>query len=233
MIFSTPSEQDPLQHAVWNSLTQVHSDLAEGNDLALRFRPAYAPFAALARHDAACFHALATLMAPGEEAAFFTLDDVALPPSLEVTLRRDILQMVCLRPPQSGGKSVPSAPLGPDDVDDMRALVAATQPGPFRERTPELGNFIGIRVDGRLVAMAGERLQLLDYREISAVCTLPEFRGRGYAAGMITALAQASFARGQTPFLHAFTDNTSAIALYTQLGFTPRNLLRVTGMRRV
>jgi predicted GNAT family acetyltransferase len=95
-------------------------------------------------------------------------------------------------------------------------------PGPFVERTHELGRFIGVRHEGQLVAMAGERMKPEGFTEISGVCTHPDHRGRGYAAALMCEVARAIFARGETPFLHAFDDNTNAIALYERLGFVTR-----------
>src|SRR5262249_50861316 len=111
------------------------------------------------------------------------------------------------------------APLGPADRPDMMALAASTRPGPFGPRTAELGTFVGIRVDGQLVAMAGERFRLPGLTEVSAICTLPAFRGRGYGAALMAHVMQQIFARGETPFLHVFPDNP-AIKLYAAMGFT-------------
>ncbi len=115
-----------------------------------------------------------------------------------------------------------AVPLGARDVPEMLDLVARTEPGPFRPRTVELGTYLGIRYRGRLVAMAGERLRPPGWSEISAVCTDPDFRGRGLAGRLIRAVAAVIRERGETPFLHAVASNTDAIRLYERLGFTLR-----------
>ena len=123
------------------------------------------------------------------------------------------------------GRRVTLRPLGVDDLDDMLALVALTGPGPFRPRTIELGGYIGIFHDSKLVAMAGQRLRPPGYCEVSAVCTHPDARRRGYAS-IVTARVTAAIAdRGETPFLHVATTNTSGLAVYEQLGFTTRRIV--------
>ncbi len=108
------------------------------------------------------------------------------------------------------------------DVPEMLELIARTQPGPFLRRTIEMGTYLGLRIDGRLVAMAGERMRPPGWTEISAVCTDAEFRGRGIATRLIRAVGAGIRARGELPFLHAVAHNTTAIDLYRTLGFTLR-----------
>jgi predicted GNAT family acetyltransferase len=126
--------------------------------------------------------------------------------------------------------AAPAAPdagldtLGDDDVDAMLALVGRTRPGPFARRTHELGTYLGVHDDlVGLVAMAGERLRVPGATEISAVCTDPAARGRGLATRLVLAIAAGIRERGELPILHASADNTSAVRLYEQLGFTLRS----------
>ncbi|MFE9581471.1 GNAT family N-acetyltransferase [Nocardia sp. NPDC006044] len=114
------------------------------------------------------------------------------------------------------------------DVPEMLELIARTEPGPFAPRTIEMGTYLGLRVDGRLVAMAGERMHPPGWTEISAVCTDAEFRGRGIASRLIRAVGAGIRARGETPFLHAVAHNVTAISLYETLGFTLRKRSRLT-----
>jgi ribosomal protein S18 acetylase RimI-like enzyme len=123
------------------------------------------------------------------------------------------------------GRADPEAvPLGPADVPDMLSLVARTRPGPFLPRTVEFGGYIGIRRDGELVAMAGERIRPPGWSEISAVCTDPAVRGQGLATRLTLAVAAAITGRGETPFLHAAAENVTAIRLYEALGFELRRI---------
>jgi len=118
--------------------------------------------------------------------------------------------------------SVDLVPLGAADAPEMLALATLTEPGPFGPRTHELGGFLGVKLDGRLVAMAGERMKPEGFTEVSGVCTHPDHRGHGYAAMLSTAVAERVLARGETPFLHAYASNTAAIGLYERLGFRLR-----------
>jgi predicted GNAT family acetyltransferase len=134
--------------------------------------------------------------------------------------------MICdasLAPP-----SVVLLPLGTTDVPEMLELTAATEPGPFLTQTIQMGSYFGIRAsDGRLVAMAGERLQSIALGEISAVCTHPEFRGRGYARDLTTFLAAQILAAGKTPFLHVKSENGAKV-VYEKVGFRLRTAICLT-----
>ena len=118
------------------------------------------------------------------------------------------------------------------DAAEMQALAALTQPGPFFRHTNRLGTFIGVRQDGALVAMAGERLRPTGYTEVSGVCTHPDHRGKGYAGALMRQVAHNIVARGDTPFLTSYTDNVGAIALYEALGFRIRRELMLTALSR-
>ena len=118
------------------------------------------------------------------------------------------------------------------DVSEMEQLVELTKPGPFARRTIVLGSYIGIRKDGRLVAMAGERMRCDGFTEISAVCTQPDHCGRGHALFLVSTLMRDILARGETPFLHIFSDNTGAAALYRKLGFAYCRSLTVTVLKK-
>lgn len=121
--------------------------------------------------------------------------------------------------------------LGPGDVPDMLELVALTRPGPFAPRTVELGGYVGIRREGRLVAMAGERLRPVGWAEISAVATHPDHRRQGFGELLVRVVAAGVLARGEVPMLHAAADNTGAIRLYRAMGFAVRRRTRFVAAR--
>ena len=122
--------------------------------------------------------------------------------------------------------------LGPADVPAMMALTELTKPGPFNARTHELGTFLGIRAGGELVAMAGERMKPGNYTEMTAICVHPSHRGRGYAQALMAAISRQIVARRETPFLHVFSDNAGAIALYRRQGMEIRRRLHVTVLQK-
>lgn len=172
---------------------------------------------------------LATLLGPGGFADLFSLP--AFPPAdWEPVFSMPGLQLVARaeRFSQDGDDVVE---LGAEDVPEMLELAAQTRPGPFWRRTHELGRFLGIRRDGRLVAMAGERLRPPGWTEISSVCTAPDFTGRGLAAQLVRSSAGGIEARGERPFLHVAADNVGALALYERLGFEVRRAVTFHGYR--
>jgi predicted GNAT family acetyltransferase len=217
----------PLDRAAWSALTSRQAYLALGDERAWRFDPAYGLFAAAADRAPQNLAALSELVRATGPAAFFEADPPHDVPGLKVTPGRPISQMWAPEPilvePGFGVIA-----LGEADAPEMLALARLTEPGPFFERTHQLGDFVGVRVGGRLVAMAGERLKLAGYTEVSAVCTHPDHRGRGYAAGLMSVVMRRIADRGEIAFLHAYDHNESAIALYERLGFARRRSVAVS-----
>jgi predicted GNAT family acetyltransferase len=222
---------EPLDRPIWSALSTRQQALAEGGGRALRFPPAVAPFADMADMSAESFAALGALMSPSEIAVLFTPDAVTAPPAFKVLLAETGEQMIGT-PAESAIPGVEAVALGADDVPAMMELTQLTKPGPFSLRTHELGGFLGVRINGQLVAMAGERMKPANYTEITAVCVHPDHRGRGYAQMLLGAVARQIAARGEIPFLHVFTSNASAIALYRRQGMDVRCRLHVTVLQK-
>ncbi|MEV5826476.1 GNAT family N-acetyltransferase [Spirillospora sp. NPDC052242] len=174
---------------------------------------------------------LARLLGRGELADMFSLPAVP-PPDWEPVFVLDGLQMVWDGPAPEDERGADVVELGADRVPEMLDLAERTRPGPFWPRTPELGAYLGVRENGGLAAMAGERLRPPGWTEISAVCTVPEARGRGHAARLVRALAARVLARGERPFLHVAAVNTGAVALYERLGFAVREPVTFRGFPR-
>jgi predicted GNAT family acetyltransferase len=217
----------PLDDAIWRALNGKQSALALGDARARRYPSSVTAFAAMADSSAASFDALRTLIEADGPVAMVTTHAFEPPAEFTVKRRGHLLQMMWQSTVETVSDFEPIA-LTQDDVPDMLALATATQPGPFATRTIELGRYIGVRLDGKLVAMAGERTRLDGYTEISAVCVDPIARGRGYAAALMKLLIASIVARGETPYLHVFTSNEGAIALYRKLGFVDRRELHLT-----
>ena len=220
----------PLDRPVWNALTTRQRDLAVGDELARRFDPAIGPFAAVAHDDAEHLARLGALVAEHGRAVLLQRDASPVPPGTTEQLRADGVQLVLDRLAAVPRRRRRIVELGPADASEMVALAKLTEPGPFEARTPELGGFVGVRVDGRLVAMAGERMKPEGFTEVSGVCTHPDHRGHGYAAMLSAVVADRIVARGETPFLHAFASNRAAVALYERLGFVLRAPVEVLAL---
>jgi hypothetical protein len=162
-----------LDQVIWNALTTRQASTSVGGAFARRYPPDIAPFAAIADNSAAGFAALERLISPGAPAALFTVEQVMPLGALAVLRRGSVERMVGSLVEDLPGTQE-AVPLGAADLPAMLELVELTKPGPFGKRTPELGIFLGIRVGGQLVAMAGERMKLAGFTEITAVCTRPE-----------------------------------------------------------
>ena len=222
---------ESLDYPVWTALTTTQRALAEGGALARRYPVPIAPFAAMADMSAESFAALGALMAPRDVAVLFTPEAVTAPATFKVMLAETGEQMIGT-PADAPARGVEIVSLGVDDVPAMMELTALTKPGPFSARTHELGTFLGIRINGRLAAMTGERMKPGKYVEMTAVCVHPDHRGRGYGQMLLSAVSRQIVARGEVPFLHVFTNNTSAIALYRRQGMEIRRRLHVTVLQK-
>lgn len=210
----------PLDRPVWNALQSGWSALSEGGHLARRIDPLYGPFGAAADSSPQAQEALAALVPPGGELWIVERDPIAPPPGTRILREARLAQMVAedIR----GDTDLEPLVLTEDDAAEMRALALMTKPGPFHPLTHRLGRFIGIRENGRLAAMAGERMRLPGLAEVSGVCTHPDHRGRGHAKALMRIVARAMLERDEIPFLHAYADHGATIALYETLGFRVR-----------
>ena len=217
---------DPLERPVWHALIGRQASFAIGDERALRFAPDVNLFAAACDDSPECIAALGKLVPPDGNLLLLQVEESPLPPGAAIELTAPCVQMVLDR-------LVPTAAsariglLAEADAPEMLALATLTQPGPFFVRTHTLGAFWGVREDGRLIAMAGERMRLDGFTEISGVCTHPNFRGRGLAAVLSHTVARHIVARGETPFLHALAGNAAAIAIYRALGFVMRRQMTI------
>jgi ribosomal protein S18 acetylase RimI-like enzyme len=226
----SPDDEAQLDNPGYAALCGPHSRFAEVRGLARRYPVDVAPFLGLpSQPSQQDWRDAAALIAPGAYAAVRYIGP-DLPETLQVLDTFDLVQMLGER--VTGGDCPEAVSLGAADVPEMLELVARTEPGPFLERTVEMGDYLGIRIDGELVAMAGERFRLDGWTEISAVCTHPEHRGRGLASQLMGALVSGIHARSQGVFLHALASNVGAIRLYEQLGFRVRQTATIAVVTR-
>jgi len=230
----TPSDiQRELDNPFWSTLTTRHAHIAQGGTLARRYPVAISPIAALPGDGPANVAALEALVEIGDDMGTVGPFVPTLPGNWETLHESGITQMIRVdRSPLPEG-DVDASILGAADVAEMLALVELTKPGPFRSRTIELGTYRGIREGGRLVAMAGERSWVGDFREVSAICTHPGARGRGYARALIGRVINRMLRAGETPFLHVESSNLAAIAIYVALGFVRRTEYPLLHAKRI
>jgi ribosomal protein S18 acetylase RimI-like enzyme len=219
--------EHPLDHPVWNMLTAPQRHLAQWHGKACRIDPTFGPFAAAAPgHEAE----LASLLpSKSDEIWIVQAETFAPPPGTYAVRTAALLQMIAEPGAFCSEDEAEMAVLSEADATEMTALALATQPGPWGQATHRYGTFYGVRREGRLVAMAGERMRPAPgLAEVSAVCTYPEFRGQGLAARLIRRVMAGMIARGDTPLLHSYAANAGAIRLYESLGFRARSEMVVT-----
>ncbi len=212
-----------LDNVIWNALTTRQAHFALGGNGARKFVPEVSPLAAFEHESPAGYTALAKLLDKNSTAGVFIDQAYESQPDWTFVAGAPLLQMVCENDREANAaEETEIVELGTPDSPEMIELTTLTKPGPFGARTHEFGCYYGIRVGGKLVAMAGERLKVPGYTEVSAVCTHPDHTGKGYAAALMSKVMQGIKERGEIPFLHVRGDNTRAIDVYHRLGFKDR-----------
>jgi predicted GNAT family acetyltransferase len=225
-----PAEEAQLDNPAYAALGGAHARFAQVRGRARRYADDVAPFLALpARPSAQDWRDAADLVAPGTYVAV-PYGAADLPDGWQAVRAFELVQMVEER--VTGVRCPEAIALGSADVPEMLDLVAQTEPGPFLKRTVELGDYLGIRRDGALVAMAGERLRVAGWTEISAVCTQAAYRGQGLASQLVGALIAGIQRRSERVFLHVLATNAGAIRLYEELGFRIRQNTTLTVVTR-
>ena len=224
------SDHSELDNPFWSSLGSVHQQLALRSGDAARYPPQYAPFFGVAEMKASVAAALDALVAPGE--SVYLLGVAPRPPARwQLEAFHPLAQMVCEEPiPVIDGPEM--IELSERHRADVLALTRLVYPHYFRERTMEMGRYFGIYQDGRLAAMIGERLGTDSARELSAICTHPDFAGRGYARRLTAMLTNDTLQQGRMPFLHVSHENPRAKRLYEQIGFRLRRDIPFWSLQR-
>ncbi|MBD3749417.1 MAG: GNAT family N-acetyltransferase [Sphingobacteriales bacterium] len=213
----------PLDQPIYAALQTAHQSYALGDQNACFYRKDIANFAGLKNYDEAGFKCLDEFSESGMLHILFSPVQLSIPSNWKKIRHIDMFQLVYESdqiPAQK--KEVAVQDLTKANVAEMLALVELTQPGPFLSQTILLGNYTGVFEDGKLVAMAGHRFHPAPYIEVSAVCTHPDYLGKGYAYEIIREQIRRILLKNQIPFLHVRQDNVGAIKLYEKLGFTIR-----------
>jgi ribosomal protein S18 acetylase RimI-like enzyme len=207
-----------LDNITWNTLSGPHARFASGTDEARRYATGFSPIVGFANAEHPDFDALVPYCAPDEH---FYCDgwSGAAPAGWRIDVETTMFKMIWEAAIPSEDEAPDAVVLGQEHVSQALELTALTHPGPFGPRTIELGEYFGFFEGGRLVAMAGERMCAGLFREISGVCTHPDFQGKGYARRLMIKLIRRQILRGETPFLHVMRDNAGAHALYERMGF--------------
>ena len=230
VVQSMPLATTTLDNPVWNALSLTQAPFGEGDELAKRYLPDISPLAATVNLSAEAHLRLAGMLGPGQGAGLVLTARISTLPGFEIMQWLPVNQMVW------EGERVlvenPGEVLGNEDAPEMLALAQLTKPGPFAIRTNELGRYIGIRKEGKLAAMAGERMRMPGFTEISAVCTHPDHRGHGYATELVLAMVTTIQQRCDVPFLHVAAENAPAIKIYEKLGFRTRRLMQFAIVKR-
>lgn len=222
----------PLDRPVWSSLSTWHSALSLGDALARRYAPEVNLFASARDDTPQALASLAALVGAGERVFILQVPQIVVPPALVAHKEAKGVQMIATGNTPRAQQHQDFLELTDADAPEMLALAKLTEPGPYLARTHTMGRFIGLRIGGRLAAMAGERFRFPGYTEVSGVCTHPDFRGRGLARRLSSAVSANIAARGEQPFLHAWKTNHPAIALYESLGFEIRTDVNVAVLER-
>ena len=225
----------PLDNPIWQSLISTHAGFATTCNGARKFPHEVSVLAGFSEPTAKNYDSLATLLAPDERIGLFLQEPANPPAPWDIVSSGPLLQMLCENRnstrEHTNLSNLEFVRLTQADVPEMLALTKLTKPGPFGSRTHEMGDYFGVRRDGILAAMVGERLRLPGYTEISAVCTHPDHLGHGYASALMAMLMDHIFSRGELPFLHVLPENTRAIQVYERLSFTKRAALHLAVLR--
>ncbi len=220
-----------LDRPIWSALNSRHSTLAEGSGPAKRYIPSISLFTATRDDSEESLAALSNLVAAGEEALLVQAMPIALPSGFTTVFNASLVQMIADGPiPAVQDERVQQ--LGEADAADMFELAALTKPGPFTLRAQAFGGFWGIRANGRLIAMAGQRLKQPGLTELSGVCVHPEAQGEGLGRLMSLFVAGRIIDKGEKPYLHAYATNSMAIGLYESIGFRLRSEMTAAMVRR-
>jgi GNAT superfamily N-acetyltransferase len=214
-----------LDNIMWNCLAGPHAKFAVGEGSVRRYAPGFSPIAAFEDPHHPAFDTLARYCEPGD--CFYTdIWDGPAPAGWRIDKDARMWKMVWDAPKPAEDAAPDAIPLRAEHASQAVELAKLTNPGPFGIRTPELGDYFGYFDGGRLIAMAGERMRAGNLREVSGICTHPDFQGRGLAKKLTLKLVRLQMERGEISYLHVISTNATARGLYEKMGY--RNYLETT-----
>ena len=216
-----------LDNPVYNALISGNKHLAKGTETVKYYPYDVAPFVGMKVGDNDNFQTLFDMVSPGQVFALFVPAAITIPAPWKTLDKMKVLQMVCHRLAEAAPDPAGIIPLNTSHVPDMLSLTKLTNPGPFKINTIVFGNYKGIFEQGRLASMAGHRMHAFDYVEVSAVCTHPDFMGKGYSRRLLLDQIHGLHSIAKTPFLHVKSENTRAIKLYESVGFRTRRSMDI------
>lgn len=214
-----------LDNPGWNALISGNKHLAHGNDQVKYFTPDVSPFIGLSEKSDQQFKMLHDIITHDSPIVFITNIVTEIPKNWEVLNPIKTFQMIYNSPVDPAGVDIELVPLTDEHIPQMLELTKLTNPGPFAQRTIDFGHYYGVFDGSKLVAMAGQRMHIGEYAEISAVCTHPDYLGRGYARQLLLSHIHRIRAAKNIPILHVRTDNHRALKVYEGLGFKARAIM--------
>jgi len=225
-----------LDNMIWNAITTGNNDIAVINGDVGCYLPDIAPFAGMKDFNDTNLKKLYEFIPANRSVAISSIHKMDHDESSWKLLQpMDVTQMV-YEPSVNTFTTKNSSlivPLSEEHVPQMLELTALTRPGPFLQQTIRFKNYFGVFIEGRLAAMTGQRMHPIPYMEVSAVCTHPDFRGKGYAKALMLHVMKIILDNSFTHFLHVLSNNTNAIELYKTNGFQTRKQIFVDVIRRV
>ena len=207
-----------LDNIMWNCLSGPHAKFATGSGAVRRYAPGFSPIVGSEYPEQPDFATLQKFCVPGDS-FYFDIWSGPAPAGWQIDKEARMFKMVWEAPAPAEDTAPDAVPLRPEHFAQAVELARLTNPGPFGIRTPELGEYFGYFDDGKLIAMAGERLCAGDLHEVSGICTHPDYQGRGLARKLTLKLVRRQMQRGKTTFLHVMSHNAPARGLYEKMGF--------------
>jgi len=221
-----------LDNPGWNALISGNKNLAHGNDEVKYFAADVSPFMGLRDKSAEQFQMLHDMIDSDRPIGFVSNTNITPPENWKLISPNQAFQMIYDRTEDPAAVEIDLIPLTEEHIPQMLALTKLTNPGPFAPRTIDFGHYYGVFNGDTLVALAGQRLHIFEYTEISAVCTHPDYLGRGYAKQLLLSHIHRMRAAGNVPILHVRNTNERAFKVYESLGFKTRTTIYFNIMQK-